>query len=355
MRPHHPWYRAATNSWYVAFNRDQHFLGKHPEGVPPPRKRKRGDPPPRPPQEIEKAYHRLMASASRKLPESDTLKVCTVCDLFLDYSQKHHVEHTYQGYKDFLQDFCEMYGTMLGKDLKPLHVTRWLDAHPGWKGSRRNAIISIKRAFNWADAEGLLQPNPIKAVKKPPQRHRDRILTPEERQEILGAIKDRHFREFVFAMMETGARPGEVRKVTAAHVNLDLGVWVFKEHKTAKRTHKQRIIYLNEAMIELTRKLVAMYPEGPLFRGPRSKRGNTRNGIRCRFRRLREKLPHLAGVVSYCMRHSFATNALVNGVGIAQVAELLGHVDTSMVSAHYAHLAGNVQHMREMANKATGG
>ena len=33
-----------------------------------------------------------------------------------------------------------------------------------------------------------------------------------------------HFRNFVFAMQETGAGPGEVRKVTAAHVNLQLGV-----------------------------------------------------------------------------------------------------------------------------------
>jgi hypothetical protein len=42
------------------------------------------------------------------------------------------------------------------------------------------------------------------------------------------------------------------------------------------------------------------------------------------------------------MRHSFASQALVNGVGIAHVAELLGHVDTSMVSSHYAHPAGNI-------------
>jgi site-specific recombinase XerD len=47
-------------------------------------------------------------------------------------------------------------------------------------------------------------------------------------------------------------------------------------------------------------------------------------------------MPHLAGVISYTMRHSFATQALVNGVGIAHVAELMGHVDTSMVSQHYA-------------------
>jgi integrase len=351
MRPYKPWYRPCRDTWFVEIAGKQQALGKHPETALPPKKSKNGwNAPP----EIMAAFHKLMAAGTGKLPDADALRVATICDLFLDYSEKHHTPDTYRGYKDFLQDFCELYGTLLAKDLKPLHVTRWLDAHPGWNGSRRNAVVAVKRAFNWADAEGLLQPNPIKAVKKPPQRHRDRILTPEERQEILAAIKDRHFREFVFAMMETGARPGEVRKVTAAHVHLDLGVWIFKEHKTAKRTHKQRIIYLNEAMIELTRKLVAMYPEGPLFRGPRSKRGNTRNGIRCRFRRLREKLPHLAGVISYTMRHSFATNALVRGVGIAQVAELMGHVDTQMVSQHYAHLAGNIQHMREAANKATG-
>ena len=102
-------------------------------------------------------------------------------------------------------------------------------------------------------------------------------------------------------------------------------------------------------------RLVEKYPEAPLFRSPRSKRGITRNGVRCRFRNLRAKLSHLAGVINYTMRHSIATQALVNGVGIAHVAELMGHVETSMVSQHYAHLAGNVQHMREAARKAAGG
>lgn len=353
MRPHHPWYWAAKNTWFVEIGDTRHNLGKHPENLRPPKKRKRGDAPPKPPQEIEQAYFRLMATDPAHLPKAAVVKVCQVCDLFLDYSEKHHEPATYSSYQTFLQDFCDLYGTLLAKDLKPLHVTRWLDAHPGWKGSRRNAVVAVKRAFNWADAEGVLQPNPIKAVKKPPQRHRDRVLTPEERREILAAIKDEAFRNFVLAMMETGARPGEVRSVTAAHVNLDLGIWFFKEHKTAKRTGKPRIIYLNEATVELTRKLVALYPEGPLFRGPRSKCGFTRNGVRCRFRNLRAKLPKLAGVISYTARHSFATQALINGVGIAHVAELMGHVDTTMVSQHYSHLAGNVQHMREAAMRAT--
>ncbi len=353
MRPHHPWYRAAADAWYVEVGGTQHFLGRHPDGLPEPRKRKRGDPPTRPPKAIEAAYHRLMASGAARLPGAP--HVATVCDLFLDFSQKHHAAHTYEGYRAFLQDFCETYGTLLGSDLKPLHVTRWLDAHPGWKGSRRNAVVAVKRAFNWADAEGLLQPNPVKAVKKPPQRRRDRVLTAGERAEILAAIPDRHFREFVFALLETGARPGEVRTVTAADVNLELGVWTLAEHKTAKKTGRPRVVYLTPAMVELSRRLVGQYPDGPLFRGPRSKRGFTRNGVRCRFRNLRARLPHLAGVISYTMRHSYATQALVNGVGVAQVAELLGHVDTGMVMQHYAHLAADVRHMRDAAMRAASG
>lgn len=355
MRPRHPWYRAQTNSWYVEIAGEQKYLGKHPEGSPVPRKRKRGESPPRPPAEIEGAWHRLMASGAGKVPDTSELHVATICDLFLDFSQKHHTEKTYRGYRDFLQDFCEHCGTLLGEQLKPLHVTHWLDAHPGWKGGQRNAVIAVKRVFNWAETEGLLSPNPIKAVRKPPQKKRERILTPQEREEILNAIPDEGFHDLVFAMMETGARPGEARTVTAENVNLELGVWVFAEHKTAKRTGRSRIIYLTPAMVELSRKLVEKYPEGPLFRGPLSKKGFTQNGIRCRFRTLRKKLPHLEGVISYTMRHSFATQALVNGVGIAQVAELLGHVDTTMVSQHYSHLAGNVQHMREAARQAAQG
>jgi hypothetical protein len=49
MRPHHPWYWAAKNAWFVEVGDTRHNLGKHPEGLPPPRKRRRADPPPMPP------------------------------------------------------------------------------------------------------------------------------------------------------------------------------------------------------------------------------------------------------------------------------------------------------------------
>jgi integrase len=298
--------------------------------------------------------HRLLAQDPAHQPDQARLKVANICDLFLLHSEKQNESKTFRWYQKFLQSFCEACGTIGALDVKPFNVTGWLDAHPGWKTSRRCAVICIKRAYNWAEEEGIIDANPLKKVRKPPSVKRERILTPAERQEILHAIKDRQFREFVYAMQETGCRPGEIRKVTAAMVNLELEVWVFEEHKTRKRTGKPRIVYLTPGMTELSKRLVSEYPAGPLFRGPRGKKPYSRNAVRCRFRRLREKLPHLKGVVSYSYRHSFITDALVNGVPVATVAELAGHTDLKMIQEHYGHLSQKVQHLRDAAKKAAG-
>ena len=68
------------------------------------------------------------------------------------------------------------------------------------------------------------------------------MLTGEERARILAAIQDEEFREFVTAMLAIGCRPGEVARLTAANVDLGLGVWVFEKHKTAKKTGKPRVV-----------------------------------------------------------------------------------------------------------------
>jgi integrase len=352
MRQPKPWFRASKQAWYVEHRFKKVRLGSHPEGAPPPKKSTSGwNAPP----EIMDAFYKLMATDPANLPKPEKIAVALICDLFLDHSQKHHNPETYANYKHFLQSFSEAYGRDLAAELKPFHVTRWLDAHPSWKGGRRHAVIAVRRAFSWADQQGILSPNPLRTLKADRVKRRTRVLTKPELAEILAAIRDRPFREFMQAMLETGCRPSEVARVTAANVDLSLGVWMFDEHKTAKKTHRPRVIYLTPAMVDLSRKLVALYPEGPLFRGPRGKVAFTRHNIRCRFRRLREKLPHLKHFVCYNVRHTFATQALVNGVGVAQVAELLGHSSTEMVSKTYGHLADQVTHMRDAARKATGG
>jgi integrase len=349
MRRPKPWFRSQTNSWYVELGGNQHPLGVHPEGYAAPKKSKAGWNAPEP---ILSAFYALMAGDPATLTKTKDLLTSQVCDLFLDHASRHNEPATYAWYKSFLQDFCDHYGKVPAADLKPIHVTRWLDAHPDWKGGRRNAVAALKRAFNFADQQGVLSPNPLRAVQKPSQGRRTRVLTEAERDEILAAIKDQKFRDFVFALQQTGCRPSEVARLTAADVNLELGVWVLAKHKAATHTQRPRVVYLNPVMLEMSRTLVAKRPEGPLFPSFKLGRPFTKNAIRIRFRRLRKKLPHLKHFVCYNLRHTYATDALAKGLTAAQVAELLGHTSIRMVERHYGHLSQKVGAMREAAAKA---
>lgn len=212
--------------------------------------------------------------------------------------------------------------------------------------------------FGWAVKKRLLAEHPLRGVERPAKRRRKRILTHDEQVLLFQKIRDRQFREYCFALLATGARPMEVAAVTAAQVPRDGATWVLAEHKT-EGTGNARVIYLSPEMQELTRKLLREHPEGPLFRSYRKKAGVrrpwTRNGIRCRFKRLREKHPELAGVTAYALRHTYATQALTNGVPAAVVATLLGHRTTRMLDEHYNHTDQAQDVLKEAARKATRG
>jgi len=339
MRTPKPFYRRFNDTWYVQIGKKQIPLvkGENNETA---------------------AYQRYFQVMSEQpiglMPDPlPNATVAAVCDLFLEWCTKHVVSRSRDFYDKYLQDFCAHVGRIQVSDLKPYHVTKWLDLHSGWKGSRRCAVIAVKRAFNWACSEGLLGDNPLKSLKKPPAASRERVLSAAERQAIFDNYpKKDPFRDFLVALQETGARPGEVATVTAEQVDLTAGIWELKKHKTAGKTKRSRIIILTPVMVELSRRLVAKYPEGPLFRNRRGKSWST-NTIRCRFRRIRKKLKLGGDVVSYLYRHSFCTDALENGVGVVQVAELLGHVNTNMVMKHYQHLRERREHLRQAAVMAT--
>jgi len=364
--PEGPWYRASRDAWYVEVGGKQVKLVKGKANK----------------KAAVEVFHRLMALDPSGLPKTHEITVVHVCDLFLNsvcpYAgdppktqpkasdpqpplkpNASHDVRTYWWYKSFLDSFCNhnRVGVVPAAQAKVFHVTQWLDAHPKWKGSRRNAVICVKRAFNWAVGEGLLKENPLRGLKKPPAVRRDRILTTEEWDQLFAAVVDQEFKDFLTAMRETGCRPGEVRKVTAENVNLDLGVWVLEQHKTRKKTGLPRVIYLTPTMVDLCRKLMARWPAGPIFRGPKRKghKPFTRNALRCRFMRLRKKLPQLKGVISYTLRHTYITDALERGVPVATVAELAGHKDLKMIQQHYAHLSEKREHLKRAALKATGG
>jgi integrase len=302
-----------------------------------------------------RAYYRIMAEQGPAVPAAVLRDptVTAVCNLFLDFSQKAHAPRTYDWYRDFLEDFCDFTGKLRLSEVDSTHVAAWLDRHPDWKGTRRGAIIAVKRAFNWAYTEGKIEVNPLRTVKKPPARARERFLTREERQKIFNNYCEGDcFRDFLLALEQTGCRPGEVAMVTAEHVDLPGGLWILDEHKTEHATGEPRVVILTPEMLALTKRLMVMHPDGPLFRDRDGNAWN-RNSIRCRFRRVRKKLKLGGDLVAYLYRHAVCTDLLESGTGIAQAAELLGHKGTEMIIKHYSKLRERRQHLRDQLTRAT--
>jgi integrase len=350
-----PWYRKDKTAWYLQVNRhEQKRLGKTKA-------------------EADEAYRRWILEQGEALPQAErkNLTVAELAQAFLDSAKLHTKPKSYEFYCYIIVPFVERFGSAPAATFPPLSFTRWLDDHEGWKGSRRCCTVAVKRLFNWAVEHKLLSENPLRSVKRRPRKRRNRVLTPEERGFIFAKIPDEQFREFVFAMLDTGCRPGEIMSVSAANVSRDFSMWVFDEHKT-EHTGQARVVYLTPEICELTRKLVAVYLEGPLLRSTRKfegvRRPWTRNGIRCRFKRLREKfqklrealpperrgeIPDLAGVTAYVLRHTFATQALSNGLSTPVVASLLGHRLTKMLEDHYNHLDQAAELLKDAARRAT--
>ncbi|MEM6434758.1 MAG: site-specific integrase [Cyanobacteria bacterium P01_D01_bin.115] len=247
--------------------------------------------------------------------------------------------------------------TLRTSQLKPLDITQWLDANPTWKASgRRAAITAAKRALNWAVEQGVIDRNPIAAIKRPAMPRRTSTLTPEQRKLILDSAGDRPFRELLLAVQLSGVRRQEVRAVEARHFDAAKGTWVFPaaEHKTGARTGKPRVVFLPPSLVELCERLAKRWPEGPLFRNSQDS-GWTSNAIRCRFKRLRNRLKGQLpdDLCLYLYRHTYATDALENGLNPVTVAELLGHADAATLSRVYQHVADRHDHMSQVAATAT--
>ncbi len=304
-----------------------------------------------------KLLDELKLRPTAKKPSRKALAWITARDVlkgFLRFSKKNHEPTTYAWYKNFFKTFAGRFGNVRVNQLAKKHVLRWIEKAKYNATSANRAVGALKAAFNWAVAEEHIPVNPIAHVKKPRGLTRDRILTMDERGLILMSAKGQAFREYLAALTLTGARPGEVARVSKETVDLDRGIWIFTKHKTAKKTGKPRIIYLCPEALELTKKLLAEHPEGPIFRNSRGKPW-TRNAIRIRFRNLRKKHPQLKGIIAYSYRSSFATDALEQGVPDTTVATLLGHTNTGTLHKFYARLSHKVDHLKNAAAKATQG
>ena len=208
-----PWFRAGNDSWYVTYRGRQVPLAKGKANK----------------AAATRAFHRLLvesgdqAASAKGGAAGAALRVDLLLDLHLDAMKPRWAAATFDRTLRDLASFAALFGHLKARDVKPLHVTRWLavqaeakappDAPPGrrkrgWGTSSMNrAVASLKGAFSWGVREGHLPADPIKAVAKPEMRVRREVLTDAQFAAALAATKDEAFRDLLEVLRRDGVPP----------------------------------------------------------------------------------------------------------------------------------------------------
>jgi integrase len=329
-----PWFRGSKNAWYAKVDGRQVSLGVAGKG-----NRKAA---------VE-SWHRLMADPAGHLKgkaKAESSTVRELIDAFLTDAATRLRAPTVGMYRVALNGLVGTLGRTRLDRLTPSDLSGWMGRLPVCDTTKAIRMRSVSACLGWGVKCGWLDDNPAKRVTRPRGKTRSEstVIGAEDHARLLAAASA-GFRPVLRLLHATGARPGEVARITAENFYPDAGVVRLNEHK-ADRTGKPRLIYLPSDISEMLAGFASAYRSGPLLRS-RAGMPWTARAILQAMRRVRAK----AGVsaIAYGYRHSFATDGLANGLPDAHVAELLGHSSTAMIHKHYAHLTARAGVLREAA------
>jgi integrase len=179
--------------------------------------------------------------------------------------------------------FTAKFGKLRVRDLKPYDVDAWLASQTQWNPtSQAHAITLILAAVAWARKKGFIVTDPLAGRVERPQpilRGREARMAAELIDLMIAEsrankMRSQEFADLLRVLRETGARPIELRRAEA--FNYESGKLIYRwnatrgyVHKTAKKTQRDRVIFLTPWAQEYVEKLVAANPTGPIFRTPR--------------------------------------------------------------------------------------
>jgi len=198
-------------------------------------------------------------------------------------------------------------------------------------------LAALSHAFTIAVKEwGWLDDSPMRKVTKPREpRGRVRFLLSDERQRLLKACKEssnRFLYTVVVLALSTGMRQGEIMNLRWVDVDLEKGRATLHETKNGER----RVVpitglalqllrdYEKKRRIDTTLVFPGKDPQKPIE-------------LRCAWEAAL-KASDVNGFRWHDLRHTAASELVMNGASLSEIAEVLGHKTLTMVK-RYSHLS----------------
>ncbi len=241
------------------------------------------------------------------------------------------------------------YGSMLKRQLLPTFGSRRLDRITRamtlrWfegcsrtaPGAANKALKLLRQILNHALACGYIAANPTRGIRRNPEARLTRFLSREEIARLhdtldryaQGTASQAQQADIVRLLLLTGCRKGEIMHLRRDEVKGDR--IELADSKTGPRT-----VLLNGPAWEIVERRMAKGNSPwvfPSVRDPARPRGD-KLPLWYRFRRE----AGIGDVRLHDLRHTVASQAVLNGVPLTVTARLLGHSDVRM-TMRYAHV-----------------
>jgi integrase len=335
-RPSKPWYRAERKAWFVTIAGRVYNLGQEEEAA-------------------YKEFYRLLGGVEPEPLAPGPITLEEVIDRYLLDLAGRVKSTSFRTTKGFLKPISRAIGRLPAPAVRREDVKQAIEGRATWGSTAKfTAYGRLAACLNWAlqQTPSLIPANVVRGIPRPTCRARssESVPGPEDFERLRVAAKP-HLRDVLEALYDTGARPGEVIRVTAGEFSAGNATWILPEHKTAHRIGRPRVIHLTARVVETCVRLAKLYPSGPLYRT--SYKVPYRNTCKLSesVRHLRWKLGLSQAVVPYGLRHAFTSDALLKGIPDTVVAALLGHTSTTMIHKFYSHVNERSRELKSALDK----
>jgi len=152
-----------------------------------------------------------------------------------------------------LKRFGEDLGERAASQVRGIDVSSWLASQTTWKSpfTYNTALGTIRRLFNWGiEQECIPVKNPTARIKKRRQTSQ-RVPMSDEHFQMLLRKACPAFKRLLLFLKLTGCRPKELASIKWQDVRLEECRVILKDHKTAKKTGRPRIIPLVPCLVKM--------------------------------------------------------------------------------------------------------
>lgn len=288
------------------------------------------------------------------------MKLSKLITDFLEYLEieRNASQLTIRNYDHYLRRFLEFAGDVSPAEIDlnlirkyRVFLARYMDKTTGLTLKRvtQNYFIIALRAFLKYLARidiatlaaekvelGEQEPRPIKVLDED---QLNRLLNSPEISTPEG-LRDKAILETLFS---TGLRVSELTKLSREKINLDRG-----EFGVVGKGGKERVVFLSDSATQWISRYLKIREDNysPLFIRYSGKVDPYKNGEKMRLtvrsiERAIEKYVKKARIpikaTPHTLRHSFATDLLINGADIRSVQEMLGHANIATTQI-YTHI-----------------